>query len=103
MHQNVAVAEAVVLSCFRQVSHARNRICFEQENFPSVRYLYQAQPELDVVACPDLEQLLDDLHALDGPILVARDRPLEELGEPPCLHNVAPSARPDLVLEKSSK
>ena len=50
MHQNVAVAEAIVLSCFRPVG-ARNRVVYERGNFPSVRYLYQAQPELDVVVC----------------------------------------------------
>ncbi|MGI9113164.1 MAG: aminotransferase class V-fold PLP-dependent enzyme [Gaiellaceae bacterium] len=52
MHQNVAIAEAIVLSCFRPVG-ARNRIVYERENFPSVRYLYEAQPELDVVVCED--------------------------------------------------
>ena len=53
MHQNVAVAEAVVLSCFRPVDPARNRIVYERGNFPSVRYLYQAQPDLEVVVCED--------------------------------------------------
>jgi kynureninase len=53
MHQNVAVAEAVVLSCFRPVDPVRNRVVYERGNFPSVRYLYQAQPDLDVVVCED--------------------------------------------------
>ena len=53
MHQNVAVAEAIVLSCFRPVDPHRNRVVYEEGNFPSVRYLYQAQPELDVVVVPD--------------------------------------------------
>src|SRR5919199_1111530 len=53
MHQNVAVAEAVVVSCFRPVDPHRNRIVYEEGNFPSVRYLYQAQPEFDVVVVPD--------------------------------------------------
>jgi kynureninase len=53
MHQNVAVAEAIVLSCFRPVDPGRNRVVYEEGNFPSVRYLYQAQPELEVVAVPD--------------------------------------------------
>jgi kynureninase len=52
MHQNVTVAEMVVLSCFRNPG-ARNRIVYEEANFPSVRYLYQAQPELEVVAVED--------------------------------------------------
>jgi kynureninase len=53
MHQNVAVAEAVVLSCFRPVDPGRNRVVYEEGNFPSVRYLYQAQPELEVVVVRD--------------------------------------------------
>src|ERR1043165_8137052 len=53
MCQNVAVAEAIVLSCFRPVQSGRNRVVYERGNFPSVRYLYQAQPDLDVVVVPD--------------------------------------------------
>jgi kynureninase len=52
MHQNVTVAEAIVLSCFPQPG-GRNRVVYEEENFPSVRYLYQAQPGLEVVAVED--------------------------------------------------
>jgi kynureninase len=53
MHQNVAVAEAIALSCFRPVDPGRNRVVYERGNFPSVRYLYQAQPDLEVVVCED--------------------------------------------------
>jgi len=53
MHQNVAIAEAIVVSCFRPVDPQRNRVVYEEGNFPSVRYLYQAQPELEVVVAPD--------------------------------------------------
>ena len=59
MHQNVAIAEAVVLSCFRPVDPRRNRVVYEDGNFPSVRYLYQAQPELDVVVVPDDAAIVD--------------------------------------------
>jgi kynureninase len=59
MHQNVAVAEAVVVSCFRPVDPHRNRVVYEEGNFPSVRYLYQAQPELDVVVVPDDKAIVD--------------------------------------------
>ena len=52
MHQNVAVAEAVVLSCFRP-ERPRNRVVYERGNFPSVRYLYQSRRELEVVLCED--------------------------------------------------
>ena len=58
MHQNVAIAEAVVLSCFRPTAE-RNRVVYERGNFPSVRYLYQAQRELEVVVCEDDEEIVD--------------------------------------------
>src|SRR2546421_5832169 len=59
MHQNVAVAGAIVLSCFRPVDPKRNRVVYEEGNFPSVRYLYQAQPELEVVVVPEGESIVD--------------------------------------------
>jgi kynureninase len=58
MHQNVTVAEMVVISCFRDHG-ARNRVVYEEANFPSVRYLYQAQPELEVVAVEDDRAIVD--------------------------------------------
>jgi kynureninase len=58
MHQNVTIAEMVVISCFRNPGR-RNRVVYEQANFPSVRYLYQAQPELDVVAVADDAAIVD--------------------------------------------
>jgi kynureninase len=59
MHQNVSIAEAVVLSCFQQPGE-RNRIVYERENFPSVRYVYQARNELDVVATDDVVGAIDE-------------------------------------------
>jgi kynureninase len=59
MHQNVAIVEAIVLSCFRPVDARRNRVVYEEGNFPSVRYLYQAQPDLEVVVVPAGESLVD--------------------------------------------
>jgi len=59
MHQNVAVAEGIVLSCFRPVDSARNRVVYEEGNFPSVRYLYQAQPDLEVAVVPDDIAIVD--------------------------------------------
>jgi kynureninase len=52
MHQNVTIAEAIVLSCFG-LDGPRRRIVYEEGNFPSVRYLYQAQRGLDVVVAAD--------------------------------------------------
>jgi kynureninase len=56
MHQNVTLAEAVVLSCFT-FNRERRRIVYEAGNFPSVRYLYQAQRErgAEIVVAPDDE------------------------------------------------
>ena len=59
MHQNVSIAEAVVLSCFRPVDPKRNRIVYERGNFPSVRYVYQAQPDLEVVVCEDEREIVE--------------------------------------------
>src|SRR5438876_12104571 len=59
MHQNVAIAEAIVLSCFRPVDPHRNRVVYEEGNFPSVRYLYQAQPDLEVVVVANDEAIVE--------------------------------------------
>jgi kynureninase len=59
MHQNVAIAEAVVLSCFVPIDPKRNRVVYERGNFPSVRYLYQAHPDLEVVVCEDDAEIVD--------------------------------------------
>jgi kynureninase len=61
MHQNVAVAEAVVLSCFLPIDARRNRIVYERGNFPSVRYLYQAHPDLEVVVCEDDAAIVESI------------------------------------------
>jgi kynureninase len=59
MHQNVSIAEAVVLSCFQRTGE-RNRIVYERENFPSVRYVYQARDDFDVVATDDVVAAIDE-------------------------------------------
>jgi kynureninase len=58
MHQNVTVALAVVLSCFR-LEEPRNRIVYLEGEFPSVRYLLQAQPSAEIEVVPDLDALLE--------------------------------------------
>jgi kynureninase len=60
MHQNVTVAEAIVLSCF-DVKPSRNRIVFEEGLFPSVRYVQQAWSRFgaEVVVCDDAEAVID--------------------------------------------
>jgi kynureninase len=67
MHQNVTVAEAIVLSCFTQPGE-RNRVAYEEANFPSVRYLYQAQPQLEVAVVEDGAAIVD---AIDERTLLA--------------------------------
>jgi kynureninase len=59
-HQNVTIAEAVVLSCF-DLRGERRRIVYEEENFPSVRYLHQAHRArgAEVVVCPNEEAILE--------------------------------------------
>jgi kynureninase len=57
MQQNVTLAQAVVLSCF-EPRGPRNRIVFEDGNFPSIQYFYSAQPGLEVAAVP-VERLVD--------------------------------------------
>jgi kynureninase len=61
MQQNVAIAEAIALSCFHPVHPARNRVVYERGNFPSVRYLYQAQPDLQVVVCEDDAEIVEQI------------------------------------------
>jgi kynureninase len=58
MHQNVTLAEAVVLSCFG-FEGDRRRIVYEHGNFPSVRYLYQAQRGAEIVVAPDDEGVVE--------------------------------------------
>jgi kynureninase len=79
MHQNVAVAEAVVLSCFRPVDPHRNHVVYEEGNFPSVRYLYQAQPDLEVVAVPDGRAVVDGID--ERTLLVPISHVLFKTGE----------------------
>ena len=58
MHQNVTLAEAVVLSCFG-FDGPRRRVVYEEGNFPSVRYLYQAQRGADVLVAADDEGVVE--------------------------------------------
>jgi kynureninase len=53
MHQNVSLCQALVLSCF-DFSSRRNKIVYEDLNFPSVMYVYEAHRALgaEVVTVP---------------------------------------------------
>jgi kynureninase len=58
MHQNVTIAEAVVISCFG-FEGPRRRVVYEEGNFPSVRYLYQAQRGADILVAADDEGVVE--------------------------------------------
>ena len=80
MHQNVAVAQAMILSCF-EFEPARNRVVYGEGEFPSVRYLYQAQrrrgAEVEIVA--DAAAVLEALD--DRTLLVPVSHVLYGTGE----------------------
>jgi len=81
MHQNVTIAEAVVLSCFR-FDRPRRRIVYEEGNFPSVRYLYQAQAErggADILVAADDEGVVEAID--DRTLLVPVTHVLYKTGE----------------------
>jgi kynureninase len=59
MHQNVSVAESIVLSCFQEAGE-RSRIVYERENFPSVRYVFQSRRGLEVAATDDVLGEIDE-------------------------------------------
>jgi len=66
MHQNVTLAEAIVISCFG-FDGPRRRVVYEEGNFPSVRYLYQAQRGADILVAADAEGVIE---AIDGRTLL---------------------------------
>ena len=80
MHQNVTVAEAVVLSCFA-LEPPRNRVVFEAGLFPSVRYVQQAWSRFgaDVVVCEDADAVVDAID--ERTLLVPVSHVLFKTGE----------------------
>jgi kynureninase len=56
MHQNVSICQSVLLSCF-DLSGRRNKIVYEDLNFPSVMYVYEAHRALGarVVTVPSAD------------------------------------------------
>lgn len=69
MHQNVAMASQVILSCF-SFDGPRNKIVYTDLNFPSVMYLYEAQRRrgAEIVRVPADEQgiTIDQQQLLDA-------------------------------------
>lgn len=80
MHQNVAVALEMILSCF-QFGGPRNKILYADRNFPSDQYIYEARATMGakLVRIPvaadgistDVEQICDAID--DETLLVAID------------------------------
>jgi kynureninase len=80
MHQNVTIAEALVLSCF-PLEGPRRRIVYEEANFPSVRYLYQAHERhgAEIVVCRDDEAIVEAID--ERTLLVPISHVLYKTGE----------------------
>jgi kynureninase len=78
MHQNVTIAEAVVVSCFG-FDGPRCRIVYEEGNFPSVRYLYQAQRGADILVAADAEGVVEAID--ERTLLVPVTHVLYKTGE----------------------
>src|SRR5215471_18308330 len=85
-----APPEAIVLSCFA-ASGKRNRIVYEEANFPSVRYLYQAQPDLEVVAVEDDAAVADAID--ERTLLVPISHVLFKNGEIQAIEPIVRRAR----------
>ncbi len=88
MQQNVTIAEAIALSCFRPFDPARNRVVYERGSFPSVRYLYQAQPDLEVVVCENEGEIVERID--ERTLLVPMSHVLYKAGE---IQDVEPIVR----------
>jgi len=71
MHQNVSVCQSLILSCF-DLGGSRNKIVYDDLNFPSVMYVYEAHAALGA-----------RIHMIKSPdgITVPLDRLLEAIDE----------------------
>ena len=92
MHQNVTVAEAIVLSCF-DFAPPRNRIVYEEGLFPSVRYVQQAAARFgaEVVVCEDADAVADAID--ERTLLVPVSHVLYKTGEIQAVERIAARAR----------
>ena len=67
-----------MISCFG-FDGARRRVVYEEGNFPSVRYLYQAQPGADILVAADAEGVVEALD--ERTLLVPVTHVLYKTGE----------------------
>jgi kynureninase len=72
MHQNVTVASAIVLSCF-PFTGERRRIVYGENEFPSVRYLHQAQAArgTEVIVVGDEDELVETIDERTQLVLIS--------------------------------
>jgi len=71
MHQNVSICQSLILSCF-DLAGRRNKIVYEELNFPSVMYVYEAHRSLGA--------RIETVKSDDG-ITVPLDRMLQAIDE----------------------
>jgi kynureninase len=90
MHQNVAVAAAVALSCLRPDGR-RTRAVYAEGEFPSVRYLLQGQPGLEPVVCRDEAEVADAVD--ERTLVVLASHVLFKTGEIQDVDAIAKAAR----------
>ena len=92
MHQNVTIAEAVVASCFT-FDGPRRRVVYEEGNFPSVRYLYQAQERrgADILVAADDEGVVEAID--ERTLLVPVTHVLFKTGEIQDVEAIVAAAR----------
>ncbi len=92
MHQNVTIAEAVVVSCFT-FDGPRRRVVYEEGNFPSVRYLYQAQERrgADILVAADDEGVVEAID--ERTLLVPVTHVLFKTGEIQNVEAIVAAAR----------
>lgn len=63
LHQNVSIAEWIAFSCLRPTPK-RNRVVYSELNFPTIRYFYQAQPDLEIVTIPSEDGVTVPIEAM---------------------------------------
>jgi kynureninase len=63
MHQNVTMAEWIVLSALRPTPE-RRRVVYTALNFPSLRYFFENQPEIEAIAVPSPDGIAVPTEAL---------------------------------------
>ena len=67
MHQNVSIAQAIILSCFDLPRTRRKKIVYEALNFPSVMHVYDAyakEADIEIVRVPSDDGITIDTQRM---------------------------------------